>query len=670
MTNIENTYPIIPEHILLESVDNIWAKAQDIIKPKPLITVSEWADHNRYLSPEDSKKALLGDSKWSHDGFEYLIGFQDAFNEPLVKRITIIKSGQTGFTQAMLNQIGWAITNAPGPMLVLYPIEGSAKKFVKRKFDPMIRDTPSLTNRISDATKKDGTNSTFEKTFPGGFISILSAMSVNNLAQQSIMYLFVDELDRIARTAGQEGDTIDIVRKRLQGFLEVSKEVNISTPTLSSTSRIAADYELSNKQKYYLPCTHCGQYQYLKFAQLKGWRKSKGIYTPEETYYECEHCKKELYEKDKYVMMKYGKWIAEKPEVINHYGFWINELYSTLSTWQYVIEQFIPAKENPFKLQVFVNTVLGETFDDNTTEIPESALMARAEQYNSQKLPEGILLLTSAVDFQKDRAECTVIGWGLNEEMWIVEHQIFYGDPELPYDPTADNNLYLRLEQYLDNRFEHDTGIHLRIRAVGLDTGYATTSVQKFIKLMNRKGKNWIFALQGDKGQEGAPIINRGSVNNKLRVKQFTVGTATAKSIIFSRLSIDEYGPGYIHFPNTLDDEWFRQLTSEKRVPHYEKGILVRHKWVKIRARNEVLDIMVYNLAALEYLNVNLNAVHRNFHAKLERIKEEKKIKQGTDENNKNAEHQSAQDEQDLRKYRRPKKSFRIKRQNNFATNY
>lgn len=666
-----NTYPIIPEHILWKSVEDIWSKAQEVIKPKPLITVSQWADAERFLSPEDSMKALLEDPKWTHDGFEYLKGFQDAFNDPLVKRITAMKSGQTGFTQGMLNMIGWAINNAPGPMLILYPIEGSAKKFVKRKFDPMIRDTPSLRNRISDAVKRDGNNSTFEKTYPGGFASILSAMSVNNLAQQSIMYLFVDELDRIARTAGQEGDTLDIVRKRLQGFLEVSKEVNISTPTLSSTSRIAAEYELSNKQKYFVPCVHCGEFQILKFAQLKGWHKGKGVYIPEETYYECEFCKKELYEKDKYIMNKYGKWIAEKPDVISHAGFWINELYSTISTWKYVIEQFIPAKENPFKLQVFVNTVLGETFEDNVVEIPSNALMARAENYDALNIPDNVLVLTCGTDLQKDRAEVTLVGWGLGEESWVIEHQIFYGNPELPYDPSEENNLYYRLEQYYETKFLHSSGIYLRIQAAGIDTGYATTTAQKFIKKMNRKGKNWIFALQGDKGKEGAPVLNRGSINNKARVKQFTVGTYTAKNIIYSRLAVDEYGPGYIHFPNTLDEEWYKQLTAEKKRPVYEKGVKVRDEWVKIRARNEALDNMGYALAGLDFLNVNLTAVHRNFSAKIERIKQEQKILQENDEGKKLEEYQSNQDqEEDMRKYRRPKKKMKIRRSNNWITNY
>lgn len=674
-------YPIIPDHILWQSVESIWSKAQDVIKPKPLVTVSEWADTERYLSAEDSKKALLGDPKWSHEGFEYLKGFQDAFNDPLIRRISVMKSGQTGFTQGMLNMIGWSINHAPGPMLVLYPIEGSAKKFVKRKLDPMIRDTPSLREKISDAVKRDGNNSTFEKTYPGGFASILSAASVNNLAQQSIMYLLIDEFDRIARTAGQEGDTIDIIRKRLQGFYEVSKEVDISTPTLSSSSKIAIEYDLSNKQKYYVPCTHCGEAQVLKWAQIKGWHKGKGVYVPEEAYYECEICKHELYEKDKYIMVKYGNWIPEKPQIISHAGFWINELYSTLSTWQYVVEQFIPAKENPFKLQVFVNTVLGETFEDNIVEIPANALMARAENYDASLLPEGVLLIDCATDLQGDRAEVTTVGFGLGEECWVIEHQIFYGDPEKVYDPSEEKNLYYRLEQYYETKFLHASGMYLRIQAAGIDTGYATTTAQKFIKKMNRLGKNHIFALQGDKGKEGAPLLNRGSVNNKSRVKQFTIGTYTAKNIIYARLQIDEFGPGYIHFPNTLDEEWYKQLTAEKKRPVYEKGVKVREEYKKIRARNEALDNMGYALAGLDFLNVNLTAVHRNFNAKLERMKEEERETRNEKSETEDklvtlsasfrAETRDDKDnEQDFRNFRRPKKKLKLKRQNNFATNY
>lgn len=612
---------LIPQVILDKTISGLWDKIQLTIKPKPRITGSQWADQFRYMSPESCNKARLGEPKWSHDGFEYVIEFENAFTNPEVREITIMKSGQTGFTEAMLNCVGYVIDQAPGPMLILYPTETNAKRFSKRKLQPMLRDTPVLHGKISDPDKKDGNNSTLELTFPGGFASLVSAKSVNNLSMQSIMYLLIDEKDRIDRTAGNEGDTIEIVVKRLQGFREVSKQINISTPTIKGSSRIEADYERSNKQKLFLPCTECGKYQTLKFENLKGWRIDKNNYKPELTYYECEHCHAHLTERDKYIMLPEGKWIADKPEIINHSGFIINELYSTISTWEDVIRQWLKSKDNPFTLQTFINMVLGQTWEDAEADIPDNVLMARREEYTKEKLPEGICYLTAAGDVQKDRIEIGVKGWGVGEESWLIDYQVFNGDPEMPYN-TNENNLYYRIEQYLDSRFMHESGIYLKINAAGIDTGYATTSVQRFIKLMNKRGKHWIFALQGDKGQAGAPIINRGTINNKLRVRQFGVGTATAKNIIHSRLMVDEYGPGYMHFPATVDEEYFKQLTAERQITKYEKGVAVGKKWIKVRSRNETLDVEVYNLAALYFQNVNLEAIALHFQSKIDAMKE------------------------------------------------
>ncbi|MFA7360784.1 MAG: terminase gpA endonuclease subunit [Candidatus Kapaibacterium sp.] len=640
-TETKISYPqteLIPQLILDQTISGLWNKIQLTIKPKPQISGSQWAEEYRYMSPEDSNKARLGDPKWSHDGFEYLKKFEDDFTNPIIRELTVIKSGQTGFTQAMLNCIGYGIDQAPGPMLILYPSEMNAKRFSKRKLQPMIRDTPVLRSKISEAEKRDGTNSTLEITFPGGFASLVSAKSVDNLSMQSIMYLFIDEKDRIDRTAGNEGDTVEIVAKRLQGFRESSKQINISTPTIRGSSRIEADYERSNKQKLFLPCPNCGRFQIMKFSNLKGWRIDKGIYKPELTYYECdnEKCREHLSERDKYIMLPEGKWIAEKPEIKKHAGFFVNELYSTISTWEEVVEQFIKTKGNPFTLQTFVNLVLAETYEDSETTIPDHVLMKRREQYTYKNLPKGIIYLTGAGDFQKDRAEIGIIGWSVGHQCWLVDYKIFYGDPEIPYN-TDENNLYYRIEQYLDSCFMHEYGINLKVSAAGLDTRFATSSVQRFIKLMHKRGKSWIFALQGDKGKVGAPIINRGSVNNKFRVRQFSVGTYTIKNMIFSQLAIDTFGPGYIHLPETLsnekivDEEFIKQLVSEKKVPIYKRGIKVGEEYVKTRTRNELLDIFVYNIAALYFQNVNLEAIAEHFEDKVEKMKEE--IEQNGEQN-------------------------------------
>lgn len=85
----------------------------------------------------------------------------------------------------------------------------------------------------------------------------------------------------------------------------------------------------------------------------------------------------------------------------------------------------------------------------------------------------------------------------------------------------------------------------------------------------------------------------------------FTVGADEAKLVVTRRLGIERPGPGYCHFPDSHDPEYFAQLTAEKLVTRYVKGFPVR-EWHKTRERNEALDCRAYAMAALKIANPNL----------------------------------------------------------------
>ena len=63
-----------------------------------------------------------------------------------------------------------------------------------------------------------------------------------------------------------------------------------------------------------------------------------------------------------------------------------------------------------------------------------------------------------------------------------------------------------------------------------------------------------------------------------------------------------------MHFCSDLDEEYFKQLTAEKRITKYVRGrkTLV---WKQIRPRNEALDTLVYNFAAIYILNPNFETI-------------------------------------------------------------
>jgi phage terminase large subunit GpA-like protein len=129
-----------------------------------------------------------------------------------------------------------------------------------------------------------------------------------------------------------------------------------------------------------------------------------------------------------------------------------------------------------------------------------------------------------------------------------------------------------------------------------------------------------VFAIKGS-SEPGKPIVSRPTKNSMGRVKLFMIGTDTAKETIFARLKIEEFGPGYVHYYERLDDEFFKQLTAERIVTRYTKG-MPKREWVKIRARNEALDMFVYNMAALAILNPNLEKLVKALEVEKEEVKQ------------------------------------------------
>jgi phage terminase large subunit GpA-like protein len=75
----------------------------------------------------------------------------------------------------------------------------------------------------------------------------------------------------------------------------------------------------------------------------------------------------------------------------------------------------------------------------------------------------------------------------------------------------------------------------------------------------------------------------------------------------------DEPTPGYAHFPEERDAEYFIQLTAEKRKTKYRRGsgVPIRIWVLKHGVRNEALDCRVYAIAAKYGLNVPIEAVRK-----------------------------------------------------------
>ena len=400
----------------LKNIDKVVSKTNQIWKAPPTLKISEWADKYRRLSPESSAEA----GQWRTDRAEYQRGILDAFNNPNIERIVVMTSSQVGKTEILLNAIGYYIDQNPSPMLCVQPTLAMGQAFSKDRLAAMIRDSDKLKDSVKDARSRDSGNTTMHKAFAGGHISIVGSNSASGLASRPIRILLMDEVDRYETSAGSEGSPISLAIARTKTFWN-RKIFMCSTPTVKGISAIEDAFEESDQRYYHVPCPECNHKQVLKWKNVV-WDDEK----PETANYACDGCGAVISESKKQWMIKNGEWIATKP-TNKVAGFHISELYSVWSTWADMAKNFLEAKKNPETLKTFINTSLGESWEEQGDAVEYETLLERRLNYDFTNIPEEVLVLTAGCDVQKDRIELQLVGWGKDYLAYVCDYKIFWG---------------------------------------------------------------------------------------------------------------------------------------------------------------------------------------------------------------------------------------------------
>lgn len=556
----------------------------DFLKVPPRMGIDEWAAEYRFLSPE----AAAEPGKYLIERAEYQRGIMQAISDPSVQEVTLMCSSQVGKTEIVLNVVGYHIHYDPAPILVVQPTLEMATSFSKERLANMIRDCPVLNGKVKDARSRDSGNTMLHKQFPMGHITMCGANSAAGLASRPIRIVLLDEVDRYPPSAGSEGDPVKLAVKRSKTFWN-RKIVKVSSPTVKDISRIEADFLESSQAFFHVPCPHCGYAQRLIWKQVK-WEAEN----VETAAYECEKCAVRWTDGERFAAIRKGHWVHTYPEVKKK-GFHLSEIYSSWTMLHEMATAFLEAKKFPELLKAFINTALGETWEEQGQGLEEIPFMARRENYTPESLPVGVVVIVAGIDVQDDRIEIETIGFGEEEEVWSVEYEVIYGDLSVA-DP------WNRLDEFLKKMYKRVDGLKMPIVTAAIDSGgHFTQSVYNFTR---GKSNRRIWAIKGKAG-EGEPIWpKRPSVRNIGKVPLFSVGVDSAKDIIFARLKIEKHGAGYCHFP-MYDEEYFEQLTAEKVVVTYKKGRPVR-TYKKTKQRNEALDCRVYGYAAFLSLKVNI----------------------------------------------------------------
>jgi phage terminase large subunit GpA-like protein len=514
-----------------------------------------------------------------------------------IERVVLMKGAQTGGTEAGLNAIGYWIAHAPGLILAVWPSLDMVRKNSRTRIDPLIDGTPEIRAKVAPSRSKDPGNTVALKEFVGGVLVMTGANSATGLRSTPARYLVLDEVDGFPADADGEGDPVTLAEQRTVTFRGRRKIFLISTPSEAGISRIERAYDESDRRKFFVPCPHCGTFQVLKWACVK-WPEG----APEQAYYACEACGGVIEERDKPAMLRLGEWrstAAKNPPIGGissdgrTAGFHLSALYSPFETWGDIAIAYAAAESDPIRLKSWTNLKLGEAYEDrDAAAIDAAAFLLRLEQWGDA-LPEGIVRITVGVDVQGDRIEWEIVGWGAGEESWSLSYDRVWGDP-------ARAETWAPVDRELQRTFMHPRLGEMPVSAVAIDSGGQHTQIV-YRWARERAGRK-VWAIKG-RGGAGVPVWpQRPPRARRERFVPYIVGVDAAKEVIMARLRINEPGPGYFHFPAGRDVDYFRQLTSERRINRYPRGRLVR-EWVKDPGvRNEALDCRVYAYAALHGL--------------------------------------------------------------------
>jgi phage terminase large subunit GpA-like protein len=574
----------------------------------PTLTVSEWADDNRMLSPKASSEP----GRWRTDRTPYLREIMDVLSvyNP-TRRVVFKKSAQIGGTECGNNWLGYIIHHAPAPILFVQPTVDVARKVSKQRIAPMLDETPALSKLVLPSKTRDSGNTLFMKEFRGGVLMMTGANSASGLRSMPIRFLFLDEVDGYPGDVDGEGDPIDLAEKRTTTFAR-RKILLVSTPTVAGESKIEAEYERSDRRLYHVPCPHCKTMQPLRWQGMED--DSKGddakVYrlswiNTERTKagYLCKGCGVYITENYKTAMLAAGKWVPRSEGDGHTRGYSLNSLYSPVGwkSWAEILMEQAKCGKDPTKIKTFVNTTLGETYvEDYSKRIDAEGLAARAEKYDLLTVPEKGLVLTAGVDVQVDRIEAVTRAWGEGEESWLVNRSVIYGDPT-----RAD--VWKQLLLLLLTPLKHENGSLMTIAASAVDTGYLANEVYAFCRQHRRKH---VLAVKGQSvlgkiaiGHPTKQDINSRGQTIKHGVMLWPVGSDTIKTTMHARLNTeDSEGPGVYHWPIGLPVDYWKQLTAERQVTKTTNGHATR-VWVKDDGvANEALDCEVYAYAALQYL--------------------------------------------------------------------
>lgn len=561
-------------------------EALRFLKPPEDLSVSEWASKYRIL--ESKTSAMPG--PWRNDKTPYLKEIMDEFLNYDTEEIIFCKCTQVGGTEAMQNMLGYVIQQDPSPTMIVYPTDTLAESISKNRLQPMFDACSTLRAlwRADESTKS-------ELQFENMYLTLAGSNSPSGLASKAIKYLFLDEVDKYPGASKKEADPISLARERTKTFAN-RKIYMTSTPTLR-TGHIWRALEGADIEKhFFVPCPFCGSMIELKFKQIKFPEGDDLTISEraEQAVYVCQECGCCITDQHKPRMLRYGEWrtVRQNADHSRKVAFWINTLYSPFVRFSEIVSEFLSSKDDPEKLQNFVNSWLAEPWEDTKLNTSADLVLARQTELPEFIVPDWTVFLTGGVDVQENCLYWVIRAWGPH-----ITSQLVARGQALDF---------FEVERIMNLAYEKENGEQFVVSLGLIDSGYSADDTYDFCTT----NSEWALSVKGS----NVPMQTHYKISKINKVNQKTseaygitlvlVDGDKYKDMIAGRMA-RENGRGSWMVYNGCDREYADQVTAEHKV-NMKSGNRVVQKWVPKRSHidNHYLDAEVYAMAAADMLGV------------------------------------------------------------------
>lgn len=583
--------------------------ALEVLKPPENLTVSEWAEKFRVLDSKTSAEP----GPWSNSRTPYLAGIMDEFTNYETEEIVFVKPTQVGGTECMNNMLGYVVAQDPAPTEIVYPTESLAFSVSTKRLKPMIEASGPLRDKFDD------TSQALELNFTDMFVKIVGSNSPVGVASFAMKYLFIDEIDKFPGASKKESDPVSLAEERTKTF-RGRKIYKTSTPTLRNGHIWRAKESADVEKHFFVPCPHCGEYIELKFANLR-WpgrnadmsdayggavREEIERLAMEDTgeglsdadraefaFYICQECGEAITDQQKQQAVRKGRWevVRQDARHAKKVCFWLNTLYSPFVHFSEIAKKFMDSKDDPEKLQNFINSWLAEPWEDTKLKTSAGTVLDRQTKLPEYTVPDWAKMLTAGVDVQKGYFYWTIRAWG----DYITSQNIAHGQART----------FEELEEIMNLEYLREDGAAIMVSLAVIDSGYDTDNVYDFCV----ENSEWAIPGKGTTHEMDAhyrisTVNKNGSRANGMQL--VIVDGGKYKDMIASRMRKPN-GRGSWMVYDGCDLEYAEQVTAEHKVSVKSGGKYVQ-RWVPKESHpdNHYLDCEVYAMAAADICGVRM----------------------------------------------------------------